>query len=205
MKTIKFIFILFCSTVLLAGCTKATDPESSADTTVTSYTASEIELAVIDEINYARTKPKDYVTHRLSTRYSANSSESYQEALDEVIDQMNKMTALPELTEADGLGKCATEWVNVSGPKGTVGHDSNISARFRKYCTYNTLGENCSYGYSTAEDIVAALLIDDGVEDRGHRQNILKTSFTHVGVAVGSHKKYKTMCCIDFTYGYQEK
>ena len=204
MKTIKY-FLIFGVLICLVGCTKATDPVSSTDTTVTSYTASDIELAVINEINYARTKPNDYVLNRLSTRYTANATESYKLALDEVIDQMGKMSALPALEEADGLGKCATEWVNVSGPKGTVGHDSNISARFRKYCTYNTLGENCSYGYSTAQDIVAELLIDDGVEDRGHRQNILKTSFTHVGVAVGSHKKYKTMCCIDFTYGYQEK
>ena len=50
-----------------------------------------------------------------------------------------------------------------------------------------------------------ALLIDDGVEDRGHRKNILKTSFTHAGAAVGTHKKYKTMCCIDFASGYKEK
>ena len=205
MKTIKYFLTFVCCIVLLAGCTKPTDPASSTDTTVTNYTASEIEIAVIEEINFARTNPKDYVTQRLSNRYKSNSSESYKKALDEVIDQMQRMKALPELVEADGLCKCAAEWVNVSGPQGTVGHDSNISARFKKYCTYATLGENCSYGYSTAQDIVAELLIDDGVETRGHRQNILSASFTYVGVAIGNHKKYKTMCCIDFASGYKEK
>ena len=85
MKTIKYFLTFVCCIVLLAGCTKPTDPASSTDTTVTNYTASEIEIAVIEEINFARTNPKDYVTQRLSNRYKSNSSESYKKALDEVI------------------------------------------------------------------------------------------------------------------------
>ena len=205
MKTLKYLFILLFCILLLAGCSDAPDPESSAETTVTSYSASDQELAVIEEMNYARTKPKEYVTQRLSPKYSTNQSESYLAALDEVIDRMNRMNPLPELESASGLTKCAKEWVKVSGPKGFIGHDRNIASRFKKYCTYATLGENCSYGYPTAEEIVIGLLIDDGVEGRGHRENILSAAFTHAGAAIGTHKKYKTMCCIDFASHYTEK
>ena len=118
---------------------------------------------------------------------------------------MNRMKALPALETASGLTKCAKEWVNVSGPKGIVGHEKNIATRFKKYCTYATLGENCSYGYPGAVEIVIGLLIDDGVEGRGHRKNILSAAFTHAGAAIGTHKKYKTMCCIDFASHYTEK
>lgn len=209
MKAFKYLLV-FTTLICLfgfAGCQKEPEaPQSSADTTISDYTLSELELAVIEELNFARTQPQKYVTQRLSTLVSSKNSESYAAALDEVIDEMNRMkTPLPALTNANGLNKCAAEWVKVSGPKGTVGHESNIATRFKKYCSYATLGENCSYGYSTAKDIVAALLIDDGVETRGHRKNILSSAFTHVGVAVGSHKKYGTMCCMDFASHYQDK
>ena len=209
MKTIKYLFILttLICLVAFAGCKPNADsvPESSDATTVTSYTPSAEELAVISEINYARTDPKDYVTHRLSVIDLSKKSDSYKAALDELVDKMTHMNDLPALTSSLGLTRCAAEWVNISGPEGYVGHDSSIAKRFKKYCSYASLGENCSYGYSTAIDIVVALLIDDGVEDRGHRNNILSSAYKNVGAAIGPHKKYETMCCIDFAYGYQEK
>ena len=212
MKTIRYflIFGVLICLVGLAGCKPAADvpPESSDTTTVTEYTLSEEEQAVIDEINFARTQPKKYVTERLSPSVLdvSKKSESYLAALDEVVDKMNRMTTpLPELTKANGLNKCAAEWVKISGPVGYVGHESSIAKRFKKYCSCAAPGENCSYGYPTAKEIVIALLVDDGVEDRGHRNNILSSAYKNVGVAIGPHKKYGTMCCIDFAYGYQEK
>ena len=211
MKTIKFIFILttFVCLVGFAGCKPNADsvPESSDATTVTSYTLSEEEQAVIDEINFARTKPKEYVTQRLSPSVLdvSRKSDSYIAALDELVDRMNRMDPVPSLTPATGLTKCAAEWVKISGPEGYVGHEKTISNRFKKYCSYASLAENCSYGYSTGKDIVIALLVDDGVDDRGHRNNILNPAYKNVGAAIGPHKKYGTMCCIDFAYGYQEK
>ena len=208
MKTIKYLFVLFCFTVLLAGCSSGPEaaPASSDSSTVTDYTLSELELEIIQEINFARTEPKKYVTQRLSIVDTSKKSESYIAALDEVVDKMSRMNApLPALTTADGLNKCAKEWVNISGPVSYVGHESNMAKRFQKYCTYMSLGENCSYGYSTAIDIVREFLIDDGVETRGHRNNILSSAFTHVGTATGTHKKYKTMCCVEFARNYKEK
>ena len=209
MKTLKYItlsLIFICSFVLF-GCMHNADsvPSSSSATTVSDYTMSEVEAAVFDEMNLARTDPKGYVNTRLKTIDLSKASDSYKEAVEELIEEMSRMNALPDLAKADGLGKCAREWVNISGPEGYVGHEADISVRFKKYCSYNAVGENCSYGYATGIEIVKSLLIDDGVDTRGHRKNILSRAFSHAGVAVGTHKKYKTMCCIDFASNYKVK
>ncbi len=209
MKTIKTLLIIFCCILMsvFVACSTGADtpPESSVATTVSEYSLSQLEEDIIAEINFARTKPGEYVEKRLKTIDASKKSDSYKEALNEIIYDLSRLSAAPELQTANGLNKCAKEWVNISGPSGYVGHESNIAKRFKKYCTYDTTGENCAYGYSTAIEIVQELLIDDGVSTRGHRQNILKKSFTHVGVAVGSHKKYKIMCCMDFASNYKEK
>ena len=182
----------------------STQASSSTTPAATSSAMSEMELAVITEMSYARTKPAEYVSQRLQPLVEAATG-TYLEALNECITQMNAMSALPALTAADGLYKCANEWVVSSGPAGTIGHDPNLSTRISKYCTWSSYGENCSYGYNTAEKIVVALLIDDGEASRGHRKNILSSAFTHAGAAIGSHATYTTMCCIDFASGYAEK
>ena len=209
MKTIKYflIFGVLICLVGFAGCKQNADaaPQSSDATTVTEYTLSEEELAVIDEINFARTKPQQYVTQRLSIIDVSKKSDSYVAALEDLTDYMLRMETLPALETAKGLTKCAAEWVKISGPVGYVGHEQTISTRFKKYCSYASYSENCSYGYSTGKEIVIALLVDDGVEGHGHRDNILSRANKNVGAAIGPHKKYGTMCCIDFAYGYQEK
>lgn len=74
---------------------------------------------------------------------------------------------------------------------GKTGHD-------RKKCTEDYLAENCSFGKSTAKDIVLQLLIDEGVASLGHRKNILNAEYTRLGVAFGGHKKYRKCAVMDF-------
>ena len=64
------------------------------------------------------------------------------------------------------------------GPKGIVGHTgsdgSDPFTRMKRVGAFNMGGgENCSYGMQTGKDVVLQLLIDDGVESRGHRKNIM--------------------------------
>jgi uncharacterized protein YkwD len=74
---------------------------------------------------------------------------------------------------------------------GKTGHD-------RKNCPEDYLAENCSFGKSTAKDIVLQLLIDEGIASLGHRKNILNEKYTLLGVAFGGHKKYRNCCVMDF-------
>jgi uncharacterized protein YkwD len=59
-------------------------------------------------------------------------------------------------------------------------------------------GENIDYG-ATGLQVVIDLIVDDGVPSRGHRRNVLDPAFRAVGIAVGPHRTYGTMCVIDFT------
>ena len=86
-----------------------------------------------------------------------------------------------------------------SGKTGHTGH-KDFKQRFEPYMgnPYQHVGENCSYGYDTAIDIVITLLIDEGIKDVGHRKNILNESFNSVGVSIRPHKRYRNNCVIDF-------
>ena len=55
------------------------------------------------------------------------------------------------------------------------------------------LAENLDFGtYPTyaGKMHVLSLLIDDGVADRGHRANILNTTYNTCGIATGVHTVY---------------
>jgi uncharacterized protein YkwD len=66
-------------------------------------------------------------------------------------------------------------------------------------------GENISYGKSSARDVVLALIIDDGLPARKHRQNIFNPSFNYAGAAFSRNARFGTMCSMDFAGGYAER
>ncbi|MGI5077245.1 CAP domain-containing protein [Treponema maltophilum] len=161
------------------------------------------EREVVEEINFARTQPKEYVKARLQPYVDAGTASK---AMKECINEMNGKAPLKPLQVAAGLTLAAREWVALQGPSGYIGHDMNLSDRLRKYCYFwGFPGENISYGYNDAKTIVIALLEDDGVPSRGHRNNILNAGFAYIGVGFGPHKKYGYMCVQDFTGGYKDK
>ena len=207
--------------LLLAACSHSSGggggggaAESGGDS---SATPTATELAVITEMNFARTRPAEYVTQRLEPQKThptldLNTSSTFQDSLTECINEMKALASTPRgsLSAGNGLYKAAREWVQKQGAGSSVGHQTGWDSRVRKYVNATVVGENIAYGYSTPEDIVAALLIDDGVADRGHRKNILETGgygpYTHAGVSIGSHGAYNIMCCINYAGGnYADK
>jgi hypothetical protein len=78
-----------------------------------------------------------------------------------------------------------------------------MSGRMNRYGQWGGgAGENISYGEREAREIIIQLLIDDGVANRGHRNNNLNKSFGCVGVSIGTHSRYETMCVLDFANQY---
>ncbi len=209
----------------------STDPAPTTSTTPSTTPAttrvvnpSALELAVITEMNFARTEPQRYVTERLvpqrtNPTFKNFDSTTFDTYLEECIAQMNAMTPLTPLTFGAGLYKAAQDWVAIQGQGTTnqvpdVGHfsadgRSTPGTRASVYCNYTAEGENISYGCTTAEDIVASLLVDDNFQTRGHRYNILEMNgyhhYTYTGATIGSHGYYRTMCVIEYADGYSEK
>jgi len=112
---------------------------------------------------------------------------------------LKKISGLHPLQIEEDLTSVAQGHAIKSGKTGHMGH-KDFKKRFKSLMgnPYFHVGENCSYGYEKAIDIVLTLMIDEGIKDVGHRKNILSEDFNAVGVAIRPHKNYRINCVIDF-------
>jgi len=55
------------------------------------------------------------------------------------------------------------------------------------------IGENIGYGGTNGRGHMLQLYVDDGVYNRGHRDNILSPHFRMTGIAVCEHTRYDHM------------
>lgn len=112
---------------------------------------------------------------------------------------LKKVSGLTPLIPEKDLTAVAQGHARLSGEKGKVGHEG-FKKRFEPLMgnPYVHVGENCSYGYERAIDIVLSLLIDEGVKNVGHRKNILNPGFNSVGVSIRPHKTYRVNSVMDF-------
>lgn len=147
-------------------------------------------LARMDGPRFAETVLDEYVrTHNVDNN-------SYLRSL---YRDLRNTEGLPLLHPEEDLTSIAQQHATESGRTGHTGH-KNFEQRFEPFMgnPYQNVGENCSYGYARAIDIVLSLLIDDGVKSLGHRENILNPEFNSVGVAIREHKRYRYNCVIDY-------
>lgn len=146
-------------------------------------------LARLDGEKFAKT----YAKNKLS------GSSSYIVSLKKDLENTKN---LPMLYPDQNLCYTAAYHANDMGKTGGVGHSStdgkSFSQRVRSYYNGGYIGENCSYGYSDAIDIVMQLLIDENTPSLGHRKNILRPDFKAMGVSIKPHKGYRFNCVQDF-------
>jgi uncharacterized protein YkwD len=126
------------------------------------------------------------------------------------INDLSRRQSMSPLIPAKGLFLAAKDHATDTGPKGITGHTgsdgSSMGQRINRYGKWDGgAGENISYGHNIGRDIVVQLLIDDGVSNRGHRNNILNKNFKYVGGAIGSHSNFTHLCVIDYANEYTNK
>lgn len=159
---------------------------------------SEEEKKVVLFMNMARYNGSLFAGTFLTNYIADNNVEntSYVRSLYRDLKKVSGMN--PLITEED-LTAIAQEHAAKSGKAGRVGHQG-FNKRFEPLMgnPYNHVGENCSYGFDQAIDIVITLLIDEGIQGTGHRENILNEGFNSVGVAIRPHKSYRVNCVTDF-------
>ena len=51
--------------------------------------------------------------------------------------------------------------------------------------------------------VIISLTLDDGEEQRPHRENLFKEDYQKVGIACGPHETEFQMCVMDFAYDFQ--
>jgi hypothetical protein len=183
------------------------------------------EKDVILEMNKARSDPKKYAELYIRPRFQwfggpfgdrgylvpgntvYTMSQEGRAGVQSCINNLSGRQGMRPLQPSPGLSRAAGDHVKDTGPKGLTGHTgsdrSTMDRRISRYGKWDKgAGENISYGYNTGRDIVIQLLIDDGVSNRGHRDNILNKNFQYTGAAIGDHSKYTSMCVIDYANEY---
>jgi uncharacterized protein YkwD len=186
---------------------------------------SRLEADIVREHNLARGNPEEYAAHlaelrrffdgrllRLPGEIPLRTQEGVR-AVDEAIAFLRAADPVPPMTASRGMSLGARDHVRDSGPRGRTDHvgtdGSNPWDRVSRYGTWQvTVGENISFGSyapDDARDVVIQLIIDDGVESRGHRNNIFNAEFRVVGVSCGEHATFGTMCVLVYAGGYSEQ
>lgn len=173
-----------------------------------------LEDQVLDRINHIRQDPGAYAERLRQLRPYFKGSTLYLpgrerglvtregvEAVEEAIAFLELQSPLPPLSRGELLGLAAREHVVVQGALGTRGHFSPDGAspgdRVQRHGGGRLVGEDISYGYADADDVVRQLVVDDGVPDRGHRDLLFNRELRYAGVGCGSHSLYGHMCVID--------
>jgi len=182
---------------------------------------SAVEQDVLDELNLARTNPKQYAEFLSETRryFNGNLLERPGEltlvtreglaAVDEAISFLRSTAPLSALIASRGLSLAAKAHVEDqrNGAMGHAGSDgSQPWDRMNQYGTWqDKVAENISYGGNSTRGVVIQLIVDDGVPGRGHRVNMFDPEYRFVGVACGAHARLRDMCVMDFAARYSER
>jgi uncharacterized protein YkwD len=170
--------------------------------------AADLSVQVRDELNFARTAPKQYA-QIIASRMAGYQGVEGESVIREAVHFLETARPLRPLVLSDGICSSALTHVLDLGPAGGRGHIGSGGtmpwdrmARFGQWS--GQTGENIYYGPRDARGIVIALIVDDGDRSRGHRTNIFSPAYHCAGIACGPHATYGRMCVIDFAGGFVE-
>jgi uncharacterized protein YkwD len=183
---------------------------------------SRLAMEIHTETNLVRRDPAAYATHleALLPRFDGMMLERDERpllrteegavAIQEAISALRARTPVQPLEWSKGLAGAAADHVKDQGPIGGLEHygtDGSDPARRaeRRGRWVSGMAENIAYGENPARDVVIQLLVDDGVPDRGHRNNILDGAWGVEGVACGPHRDYRQICVMDYSVRYVER
>ena len=220
---LRYTALLLVSLALIFSLSPLTGlSQTQTKTSGDEYALSDLEKAVLEEMNLARTNPAQYATYLEAWRKYYNgktfrpprsaSVETIEgaRALEEAIKYLRSAKPLPPLQLSKGMCLGAKDQAFDQGQTGDVSHqgkDKSFSwERVARYGEWKTpVSENIAYDSGTAREIVINLLIDDGVATRGHRNNIFNSSYLVTGISCGKHPLFGGMCVCTFAGGFTEK
>lgn len=222
MKTILPILTLFISIQLFAQ--KAYEwPIKILDTARDVNYLSDDEKDVILEMNMVRYNPAMYAKQYMrwmQVFYTDKllkipgkiplKTEEGKGAYIECMNALENAKAVSPLKPIRGMTKACELLVYDQSSTGETGHkgsgNSTPADRANRFGSFNGyLAENIHYGDPEPRYIVISLLIDDGVRSRVHRKNILSDDFNYIGIAIGDHKIYGSVCVVNYATEFNSK
>ena len=133
-----------------------------------------------------------------------------EEVFNEAINYLKNLRPLQPFQWEEALAQSAQEHVDDIGPKGLLLYQSSDGTepedRITKYGDYKeSLGENIDFGPNDAIGVIVSLTLDDGEEERPHRDNLFKNDYKKIGIACGPHQTEFQMCVMDLAYDFIPK
>ena len=130
-------------------------------------------------------------------------------AVDDAIAVAGSTTPTMSLVRSPGLTQSARAYAYQLGHETKLGRGSDDSimlhGRMDAYGRVNGMfAENVGAVYRDARLMLLELFVDDGVETRVHRYNMIGSMFRVVGVGCAPHPTYDVVCVMDFAESYRE-
>ena len=177
-------------------------------------TCERIKREVIAESNRIRTNPKVYIPileeylknfdGNLLTLPGKNEileTEEGPRAYKEAIEFLKNQKPINIIEYDEEASKVAQDYSKFlsNSKEDQVEDESQIEQRVEKYLEYDySISENIDFGGSTGIEVIVNLLVDDGVKNRTHRDNLFSDKYEYYGVGVFEHPEYDYCTVIDY-------
>ena len=177
-------------------------------------TCERIKREVIAESNRIRTNPKAYIPileeylknfdGNLLTLPGKNEileTEEGPRAYKEAIEFLKNQKPINIIEYDEEASKVAQDYSKFlsNSKEDQVEDESQIEQRVEKYLEYDySISENIDFGGSTGIEVIVNLLVDDGVKNRTHRDNLFSDKYEYYGVGVFEHPEYDYCTVIDY-------
>ncbi|MFD1767559.1 CAP domain-containing protein [Sphingorhabdus buctiana] len=171
-----------------------------------------VEADILEEVNFLRSNPSAFARELddLRDRFDGDillgegdgpdfTTHEGPRAVSEAARELRRRRAVNTLMPSDLLARAAADHVRAQGASGQTGHYSNGKGpgqRVKARGGNVYVGEVIVYNYTSAQNAVQQLVVDDGVPDRGHRKLLFLPQYRYAGVACGSHRQWRNMCVI---------
>lgn len=179
-----------------------------------------LEGAVVDELNRLRSNPAAYADdlagfsklYRGDTvtvpGYMGVRTREGTAAVDDAIAVITSVEPMPSLTRSPGLSRAARAYAYQLGHQGVLTPSGDNTSPHDRMINYGRVrgmfAENVGAVYREARLMILEQFVDDGVESRVHRYNIIGPMFRVVGVGCSPHPRYEVVCVMNFVEAYHE-
>ncbi len=145
------------------------------------------EMKMVAEINFVRSRPKEYIKHieAFKKEQIAQNRMDWATTCDELIKELKSMAPVSTLEPSNCVYEAAKKHGMEQKKTNSIDHEGNNGSlpwdRIKQACPdMATGGENLVSGSKDIRNSVILLLVDHGISNRGHRRTMLDKDWKYV-------------------------